>query len=310
MFIPDARSSIFHPGFRIQGQKGTGCHSDSQHRTELTKNVSSFDPKHCSYGLGKWSGIFIPDLGSGFFSIPDPGSVTPIQRSKKLGSGSRIRICNTVIKKPLRVVAHTGPYLPTRTSSNYQHTEAVRQIRSFPFKGTVSRDGFGFWWPCTPLANGSGSGSSHFRHEPSGRQQKTNFYKVPNSRNRGFPCNFWLMIEGSGSRRPKSIWIRRIRIRNIGRNLTFYNIRIVVHFTWGLFSVSFCSRPSISNALKIKKRFKSVDQKSKPYFFVLICNMFQLLFVCAIQATFSDNNRSPATKCRLYWCLIEFIDWK
>ncbi len=143
---------------------------------------------------------------------------------------------------------------------------------------------------CTPLTNGSGSGSSHLRHYLQGANKKLIFFEVPN-------------------RRPKSIWIRRIRIRIMARNFTFYNIR-KVHFTWGLFSVSFCSCPSISNALKIKKIFKSVEQKSKPYFFVLICYMFQLLFVCAIQATFSDYNRSPGTKCRLYWCLIEFIDWK
>ncbi len=90
----------------------------------------------------------------------------------------------------------------------------------------------------------NGSGSSYFRHWPSIGQQKTNKKKVfllftfrrvhlhhfskisqkevTNSRNQGFSYYFCLMIEGtgsmtltngSGSRRPKNIRIRRIRIR-------------------------------------------------------------------------------------------------
>jgi hypothetical protein len=36
--------------------------------------------------------------------------------------------------------------------------------------------------------------------------------------NQGFFYNFLLLIEGSGPRRPKNIWIRRIRIRNTEEN--------------------------------------------------------------------------------------------
>ncbi len=100
-----------------------------------------------------------------------------------------------------------------------------------------------------PLSNRSGY--CYFRHWRSRRQQKTNFKKKffclllfeatftsffkdkkvqrksHNSRNRGFSYYFCLMIEGSGSGsipqtsgtgsgRPKNMWIRwiRIRIRN------------------------------------------------------------------------------------------------
>ncbi len=96
-----------------------------------------------------------------------------------------------------------------------------------------------------------GSGSCYFRHWPSRCQQKTNFLtqfffiitfwryiyiiflkiKSPkesqNSRNQGFSYYFWMMIEGSesgsipltsgsgsGSWRPKNMWIRWIRIHN------------------------------------------------------------------------------------------------
>ncbi len=93
------------------------------------------------------------------------------------------------------------------------------------------------------------SGSCYFRHWPSRCQQKTNFltqffllitfFKVhlhhlskiksqkesQNSRNQGFSCYFCMMIEGSGSGsipltsgsgsvKPKNMWIRWIRIRN------------------------------------------------------------------------------------------------
>ncbi len=93
-----------------------------------------------------------------------------------------------------------------------------------------------------PLTNGSGcgSGSFYFHHWPSRCHQKTNFKKSfsayyflkvlftsffkkvkkksQNSRNQDFSYYFCLMIEGSGSRRPKNTWIRwiRIRIRNTG----------------------------------------------------------------------------------------------
>ncbi len=98
-----------------------------------------------------------------------------------------------------------------------------------------------------PLTNGSGFRSCFFRQWPTRRQQKTNlkklffclllfegtftsFFKVKkvkkksqNSRNQGFSYYCCLMVEGSGSvpltngsgsRRPKNIRIRRIRIRN------------------------------------------------------------------------------------------------
>ncbi len=101
-----------------------------------------------------------------------------------------------------------------------------------------------------PLTYGSGSGSCYFRLWPSRCQQKLIFYTIfaayyfwkvhlhhfskmksqkesQNSRNKSFSYYFCMMIEGSGSRsipltngsgsgRPKNIWIRwiRIRIRN------------------------------------------------------------------------------------------------
>ncbi len=101
-----------------------------------------------------------------------------------------------------------------------------------------------------PLTNGSGS--CDFRHWPSRCQQKTNFltqffllntfwrYKnlfskiksqkeSENSMNQGFSYYFCMMIEGSGSGsipltsgsgsgRPKNMWIRWIRIRNTRKN--------------------------------------------------------------------------------------------
>ncbi len=109
--------------------------------------------------------------------------------------------------------------------------------------------------PCLWLMDPDpGSGSCYFRHRPSRCQQKTNFRKVfllitfwrhiyiifqkkkiqkqlQNTRNQGFSYYFCLLIEesgsgsipltnGSGSRRPKNMWIRwieiRIRIRNTG----------------------------------------------------------------------------------------------
>ncbi len=105
--------------------------------------------------------------------------------------------------------------------------------------------------------SGFGSGSFYFYHWPSRSQQKTYFFKSfsayyvcyggtftsffkdkkikknsQNSRNQGFSSYFCLMIEGSrpgsiplthgsgsGSRRPKNMWIRiRIRIRNTAGN--------------------------------------------------------------------------------------------
>ncbi len=79
-----------------------------------------------------------------------------------------------------------------------------------------------------PLTNESGS--CYFRHWPSRCQQKTNLKKVfclllfegtftsfskikskkksHSSRNRRFSYYFCLVIEGSGSRRPRNMWIR------------------------------------------------------------------------------------------------------
>ncbi len=88
------------------------------------------------------------------------------------------------------------------------------------------------------LTNGSpcGSGSCYFDHWLSRRQQKTNwknfwryiyiiFQDKKSNRNQGFSYYFCLMTEGSGSgsipltngsgsRTPKNMWIRWIRIRN------------------------------------------------------------------------------------------------
>ncbi len=77
-----------------------------------------------------------------------------------------------------------------------------------------------------------GSGFFYFCHWPSRCQQKTNFFandilklhlhhfskikiqkESQNSRNQGFSYYFSMIIEGSGSWRPKNMWIR-IRIRN------------------------------------------------------------------------------------------------
>ncbi len=107
------------------------------------------------------------------------------------------------------------------------------------------------------LTNGSGfgSGSCYFRHWPSKCQQKTNFLtqffsafyflkvhlhhfsniksqkESQYSRNQGFSYYFCMMIEGSGSGswRPKNMWIRRIRIRI--RNTAFEPSRLV-SFWW------------------------------------------------------------------------------
>jgi hypothetical protein len=46
------------------------------------------------------------------------------------------------------------------------------------------------------------------------RVSKKKFKESQNSRNQGFSYYFCMMIEGSGSRRPKNMWIRWIRIRN------------------------------------------------------------------------------------------------
>ncbi len=104
-----------------------------------------------------------------------------------------------------------------------------------------------------------GSWSCYFRHWPLRCQQKNNFLtqffrllryflklhlhhfskiksqkESQNSRNQGFSYYFCMMMEGSGSGRPKNMWIRwiRIRIRNTGEDLTSFNHRtqICVHF--------------------------------------------------------------------------------
>ncbi len=95
-----------------------------------------------------------------------------------------------------------------------------------------------------PLTYGSGSrfgfGSCCFHHWPSWRQQNLTKKKVfgrllvkvhlhhfskisqkevkKNSINQGFSYYFCGMIEGSGSRKSKNMWIRRIRIRIRNRN--------------------------------------------------------------------------------------------
>ncbi len=76
MFIPDP--TFFHPGSRIR-----------------IKEFKYFNPKKTKKMVSKlekiWSGLFIPDPDADFLPIPDPGS-----RGQK-GTGSRIRICNTVL---------------------------------------------------------------------------------------------------------------------------------------------------------------------------------------------------------------------
>ncbi len=104
-----------------------------------------------------------------------------------------------------------------------------------------------------PLTNGSGSGCwsgpCYFRQWPSRCQKKILFFilllftfwryiyiifqrwkvikKSQKSRNQCFSHYFCLMIEGSGSRRPKNTWILwiRIRIRNIALHMS--NISII-----------------------------------------------------------------------------------
>ncbi len=101
-----------------------------------------------------------------------------------------------------------------------------------------------FWCGFMPMTNGSGS--CYFHQWPSRCQQKTNFFEKSfsayyllkvslhhfskiksqreshNSRNQGFPYYFCIMVEGSGSipltngsgsRRPKNMRIRRIQIQ-------------------------------------------------------------------------------------------------
>jgi hypothetical protein len=93
-------------------------------------------------------------------------------------------------------------------------------------------------------------GSCYFRHWPSRCKQKTiflthfsayyflklhlnHFSKIKsqkesqNSRNQGFSYYFCMMIEGSGSGRPKNMWIR-IRIRNTGLNYLRSVIRLLI----------------------------------------------------------------------------------
>ncbi len=94
-----------------------------------------------------------------------------------------------------------------------------------------------------PLTNGSGSGSCYFRHWSLRCQLKTYYFfclllfegtfktffkdknqkESQNSTNQGFSYYFCKMIEGSGSipltngsgsGKPKNMWIRWIRIRN------------------------------------------------------------------------------------------------
>jgi len=50
----------------------------------------------------------------------------------------------------------------------------------------------------------------HLHHFSKTKSQK----ESQNSRNQGFSYYFCMMIEGSGSARPKNMWIRWIRIRN------------------------------------------------------------------------------------------------
>jgi hypothetical protein len=72
--------------------------------------------------------------------------------------------------------------------------------------------------PKTYESHGCGSGTLlHSHHSPKIKNPK----KLQNSRNKGFSYYLCLMIEGtgsltngSGSGRPKNIWILRIRIRN------------------------------------------------------------------------------------------------
>jgi hypothetical protein len=112
--------------------------------------------------------------------------------------------------------------------------------------------------PCLWLMDPDpGSESCYFRHWPSRCQQKNKFFHTiysafyflklhlhhfsniksqkesQNSRNQGFSYYFCTMIEGSGSgsipptsgsgsERPKNMWIRWIRIRNTVHNTVFY----------------------------------------------------------------------------------------
>ncbi len=54
----------------------------------------------------------------------------------------------------------------------------------------------------------------HLHHYSKIKSQK----ESQNSRNQGFSFYFCMMIEGSGSRRPKNMWLR-IRIRNTGKKV-------------------------------------------------------------------------------------------
>jgi len=65
MFIPDLNFSNPNPGSRVKKTPYPGSGSTS-------KNLSIFSIKTVSKLPEKWSGIFIPDSGSGIFSIPDP----------------------------------------------------------------------------------------------------------------------------------------------------------------------------------------------------------------------------------------------
>ncbi len=104
-----------------------------------------------------------------------------------------------------------------------------------------------------------GSGSFYFRHWPSRCQKKTNvfntiftahdflklhlhhFLKIKiqkesqNSRNQSFSYYFCMMIEGSGSGswRPKNMWIRWIRIQiriRIRNTVLYYSGAIIVKY--------------------------------------------------------------------------------
>ncbi len=147
---------------------------------------------------------------------------------------------------------HVAPHLSFVQNHFFKNCESHARFclnqcyRSMTFWGG---SGSGSADPCLWLMDpdpNPGSESCYFRHWPSRCQQKTNFLtqffllitfwryilhhfskiksqkESQNSRNQGFSgAGAIPLTSGSGSGRPKNMWIRWIRIRNTGLNTNY-----------------------------------------------------------------------------------------
>ncbi len=165
------------------------------------------------------SGMFIPDPGSWFLPIPDPGS----KNSNKREGWKKICCHNFLCSHKFHNFANCFSFevLKKKIWANFQ-----RIIEIFTQKIVTKLSKISIWDP--------GSGKKPIP-DPGSRIQGSKRHRIPDPGS-GTATLFRMMIEGSrsgagsipltngsgsGSRRPKNIWIR-IRIRNTVFLLFFF----------------------------------------------------------------------------------------